>query len=300
MPIVRVIKRENPYVQIDREAVNDKRISWKAKGVLLYLISKPADWTVQVSDLIKRAHDGRDAVYSALNELIAAGYVEREQERDDFGRVGDVAYVVSEFPSHHNDIPREDKRRKKAASGLSVNGENPRETPLPDYPYTENPDTDNPYRENTDISNKEFSNKDLKEKEEYTPPLVEQDLSGLREAFPDYARVTFEIETEVRERLRPVFPEESEFLAQAASLPLHPDTTYEIYSGIRRELNRTNRLDVSTFTLLHTVFRKFRTRLETGNLSYGNHAQWFLTTWNNERRTLEQKEMIDEKRQESL
>ncbi len=42
--IVRVNKRSNPYVVIDKTALNDDRLSWKAKGVLCYLLSLPDDW----------------------------------------------------------------------------------------------------------------------------------------------------------------------------------------------------------------------------------------------------------------
>lgn len=40
MSIVRINKRDNPYVQIDHRVLEDTRLSWKAKGLLAYLLSK--------------------------------------------------------------------------------------------------------------------------------------------------------------------------------------------------------------------------------------------------------------------
>ncbi|NKQ22767.1 helix-turn-helix domain-containing protein, partial [Brevibacillus laterosporus] len=79
--MVRIIKRENPFVQIDKTPINDDRLSWKAKGLLVYLLSKPDDWTIMIIDLIKHAKDGRDSVYSGLKELEHAGYLSRVRER---------------------------------------------------------------------------------------------------------------------------------------------------------------------------------------------------------------------------
>lgn len=75
MSIVKTIRRESPYAQIDNRILNNPELSLKAKGLLCYLLSKPHDWTVQVNDLIKKNKDGRDAVYSTLKELKEAGYV---------------------------------------------------------------------------------------------------------------------------------------------------------------------------------------------------------------------------------
>lgn len=97
--IVRVSKRENGYAIIDTHFLSDDRLSFKAKGVLSYLLSKPNGWQVYVADLVKRSKDGRDAVYSALRELEAAGYVERRQTRDEqTQRITGVETIVYERP----------------------------------------------------------------------------------------------------------------------------------------------------------------------------------------------------------
>jgi hypothetical protein len=73
--------RENPYVMISREMAQDKSISPKAKGVLLYLLSLPKDWKIFHSQLQNGLGVGEDYINSAMDELIANGYAERTRER---------------------------------------------------------------------------------------------------------------------------------------------------------------------------------------------------------------------------
>lgn len=100
--------KENPYVIVNKNFINDESISWKAKGILLYLLSKPDDWRVYETDIVKHSTDGRDSVRSAIRELIKAGYIMREKVRNEKGRIVGSNYVVFEVPSK---------------DGFSVNGE---------------------------------------------------------------------------------------------------------------------------------------------------------------------------------
>jgi hypothetical protein len=86
--IVRTVKnKENPYYVKARTAVVDKRLSWKAKGIHDYLMSKPDHWQANIEELAKASSDGIDAVRSGVNELIKYGYMKRMREVDDKGKV---------------------------------------------------------------------------------------------------------------------------------------------------------------------------------------------------------------------
>lgn len=141
--IIRTNKRENPYVMIDKYGLNDERLSWKAKGLLAYLLSKPDDWQVYERDLIKRSTDGRDAVRTALRELENNGYLSRRQIRGVNGGFGHMEYIVYERPIEE----------KTAVDGKSVHGE----LPQTDFPSTENPQTENPIHTNKELNNKELT-----------------------------------------------------------------------------------------------------------------------------------------------
>lgn len=72
---------ESPYVLVARAMAQDCKISPKAKGILLYLISLPPDWKIYHSQLKKALGVGEEYLNSALEELIAHGYADRTRER---------------------------------------------------------------------------------------------------------------------------------------------------------------------------------------------------------------------------
>jgi hypothetical protein len=99
MAFIRTIKRENPFSQIDRFVFeSDPSISWKAKGLMGYLLTRPDNWKINFKDLVKRAKDGREAVTSGLKELQNAGYIHYYQERTEDGKFGEWIYDVYERP----------------------------------------------------------------------------------------------------------------------------------------------------------------------------------------------------------
>ena len=80
--IYRVVKnKENPYVMIDRRPVDNSALSFKAKGILTYLLSRPDGWEVSVADLIKHGKEGEGAVRSGLKELKLAGHMKYTKSR---------------------------------------------------------------------------------------------------------------------------------------------------------------------------------------------------------------------------
>ncbi|PAK55399.1 helix-turn-helix domain-containing protein [Paenibacillus sp. 7541] len=133
--IVRVSKRESGYAIIDPFFLSDERLSWKAKGLLAYLLSKPSNWRVFTSDLVKRSKDGRDAVYSAIKELESCGYVERRQTRDESNRITGMETVVYERPVIDDPDP---------------------DSPQTEFPYTVEPKAENPTQVINDFNNNDF------------------------------------------------------------------------------------------------------------------------------------------------
>jgi len=69
------------------ETIRDATLSYKARGLLLYLLSLPDDWTVSSEHLARVSErDGRDAVRTGLDELEQAGYLKRWRHQDERGR----------------------------------------------------------------------------------------------------------------------------------------------------------------------------------------------------------------------
>jgi hypothetical protein len=92
--------KDNPYVMLNKEFFNDERLSWKAKGILGYLLSLPDDWKIYEEELKKHSKDGIDGLRSGIKELIKNGYIERVRIRDEKGRLKGYEYSVYEIPNH--------------------------------------------------------------------------------------------------------------------------------------------------------------------------------------------------------
>ena len=71
--VIRVQKRKNNFVMMDKEFLENESLSGKAKGILAYLLSKPDNWKVIAGNLINSATDGKGSVYKGLAELSEHG-----------------------------------------------------------------------------------------------------------------------------------------------------------------------------------------------------------------------------------
>jgi hypothetical protein len=83
--IIRVEHRDK-YVMVRNRTVRDSRLSFKARGILVYLLSLPDDATVDRAKLAAAARDGEDSVRTGLQELAAAGYLVHRRVQNERGR----------------------------------------------------------------------------------------------------------------------------------------------------------------------------------------------------------------------
>jgi len=88
-------KHKSDFFQMKNEPVQDSSLSWAAKGLLAYLISLPENWEVHLRDLFERSADRRKPTEAAMNELIKAGYVKKEQGEN---KRRNTKYTVYETP----------------------------------------------------------------------------------------------------------------------------------------------------------------------------------------------------------
>lgn len=144
--IIRTSKQANPFVMIDHRPLNDPNLSWQAKGMLAYLLSKPDNWTIIVADLEKRATNGRDSVKSILKELETKGYIERRRVRDEkTGRFSHMETIVYELPQKHLIEPQAENPlvEDDTTNGFSVSGESTAGEPTAGESDPSNKDSNN-------------------------------------------------------------------------------------------------------------------------------------------------------------
>ena len=130
--VIRVRKRPNNFVMIDKTFLEDERLSFKAKGILAYLLSKPDNWKVIVGNLVKFSKDGKSAVYAGLKELKECGYYVKTPIRSEDGR------RISRWESTVYEMP---------------------DSLLSDFQEIDNEEIENQYLENRERNNNYYNNK---------------------------------------------------------------------------------------------------------------------------------------------
>ena len=97
MAIIKIIKRDCPYVTIDKTGIDDPNLSWAATGLLTYLIGRPGNWKINITHLSGVKLDGERATRGALLELREANYCHYFEIRKK-GKVVETIYLVFEVP----------------------------------------------------------------------------------------------------------------------------------------------------------------------------------------------------------
>jgi uncharacterized phage protein (TIGR02220 family) len=121
-------KMADNFTTISNDLIKNQHLSWKARGILTYILSLPDDWDINLKELAKHsAADGIESFRAGWKELEKFGYVRHEKSRNDKGRIVGYRTIISDCP----------------------------ETGFPDtvFPDTAKPDTENPTLLNTNIQN---------------------------------------------------------------------------------------------------------------------------------------------------
>ena len=92
------VARRTRYTSIDRRSINERRLSFRARGVLVWILDKPDGWEFNAEALAEHGTEGRDAMRTALAELRQAGYIVTTKTRMMNGRWSSSTEVF-EHPS---------------------------------------------------------------------------------------------------------------------------------------------------------------------------------------------------------
>lgn len=143
MSIIRAKRRTN-FTVVSNCVYADDVLSFRAMGLLGYLLAKPDDWEVSVHQLAKATKNtkrpmGADAIRETLNELIEAGFVWRKKRY-----TGEMDYFVFDEPQaitaddQTGILPNREKAKQgKSQTGILPNREKPDVLINTERPYQE-------------------------------------------------------------------------------------------------------------------------------------------------------------------
>lgn len=112
--------RYDRFTIAPNELLERRDLTYRAKGIMVYLLSRPDGWDLTSEALAAASQEGRDAVRAALRELETVGYIERvKRQNPDNGQWSTVTVIYD---------------RPKPGDGISGAG----------HPMTGNPTPGNP------------------------------------------------------------------------------------------------------------------------------------------------------------
>ena len=150
--VIRVKRCPKSFVTMDKTFLEDDRLSFKAKGILAYLLSKPDNWKVIVGNLVNYSKDGKSAVYAGLKELKECGYYVKTPIRSEDGR------RISRWESIVYEVPK---------------------SLLTNFQEIENEKLENQYLENRERNNNYYNNNLKLSKNHVSLSVREKNKTGL-------------------------------------------------------------------------------------------------------------------------
>lgn len=89
--------KTNSFVMVPNETARDKRLSYRARGILVALLSHEDGWDVRSDSIAREGKEGREAVRTALHELGQCGYYRLERRRGLDGK-NLMGTAISDYP----------------------------------------------------------------------------------------------------------------------------------------------------------------------------------------------------------
>lgn len=162
--IFRVPRRDN-YTIMSNVHLRDPNLTWKARGLMSTILSFPPDWDYTLAGLATCAKDNIDSTRTGVLELEAAGYLQRNRQRNPNGTLGRMEYQVYEDPAqnpyfkiktnHENDekIKSNNETNFKLKQKTNKSDVDSQFQPELDFPILDNPTLENPILEKPILEN---------------------------------------------------------------------------------------------------------------------------------------------------
>jgi len=87
---------ERGFTRIPNYWLRDSRISFKAKGLLAYLLSHEVGYTITLGQIERETGDGKSAIRATVSELESAGYLMTQRTTDERGYNAGLAWFLQD------------------------------------------------------------------------------------------------------------------------------------------------------------------------------------------------------------
>lgn len=97
--IKRAPRPKSNFTIIANAVLRDENLSFRARGVLACILSRPDNWKTTAESLARESKEGRSAILTVLKELEQVGYMTRRKYRNDKGQWVWESYVFDTVQS---------------------------------------------------------------------------------------------------------------------------------------------------------------------------------------------------------
>lgn len=197
--------KNNPYTRVTNRLARDTRLSYEARGLMLYLLSHNNSWKIRIADIMKQGGIGRDKARAILRELATFGYITRPKNGLD-GKF-DWEIKVYEDPTENVQTP------------VEPSPENPS---MVESPSPENP----PLRNNKE---NELLERECIKKKQPHPLTPGNDLTNPNDDFDEqpFPGLRPKTKTPAKEQLKPKFNPVEKKLIQICGIYPHTITPFQ-------------------------------------------------------------------------
>ena len=91
------IEKNKNYTIMSNYHLQDKNFSYKAKGLLSFMLSLPEDWDYSINGLVAISKEGVKAIKNILQELQKYGYLVIKKKQNEIGQF-EYDYLIYECP----------------------------------------------------------------------------------------------------------------------------------------------------------------------------------------------------------
>jgi hypothetical protein len=85
MSIKRAPRPKSHYTIIANDVLRDQNLSFRARGILASILSRPDNWRTDADSLARESKEGRTSILTALKELEQVGYLQRKKYQNEKG-----------------------------------------------------------------------------------------------------------------------------------------------------------------------------------------------------------------------
>lgn len=108
---------KSDFTQVPNHIISDSNVSLKAKGLYLYMVSKPDNWEFSFAGMTSQLLESKETIGKIINELILIGYMDKIKNRVN-GKQAVNSYILHLKPQSRSESKNENHKMRTTKSEL--------------------------------------------------------------------------------------------------------------------------------------------------------------------------------------